>query len=319
MSLLGEHRAFKRMYQKDKLTLGFAIPTAKMSKYPMMENQLELAQKIEAFGFSALWLRDVTIQNLSVDDNGQLHDMWIYLTYLAAHTQEIALGTASAVLSLRHPVRMAKEAMSIDHLFPERLILGVASGDRDKDFIGLGVSKQEAGPIFHENYDILEQLIKKESPTIHSSKGIIDGSDMRIIPKPVSTIPLMPTGFSNQSLEWIAKHGDGWIQYPRGFEQQARLINDYRTLTEQNAPGVFKPFSQTLFIDLSENPDTVPVPIPLGYHVGRNHLIDILHRFQSIGVNHIAFVLYFSMRPPAEVIQELGEEVLPHFPTHSFE
>jgi hypothetical protein len=45
--------------------------------------------------------------------------------------------------------------------------------------------------------------------------------------------------------------------------------------------GVFKPFSQTLFIDLSENPDDSPVEIPLGYRLGRHHLVELLHGFQS--------------------------------------
>jgi luciferase-type oxidoreductase len=315
VSLL-HHRAYNNMYQKDKMTLGFSIPTERMSKTPIMENQLELARKIEDYGFAALWLRDVTIQNLNIDDNGQMYDLWIYLTYLAAHTKHIALGTSSVVLPLRHPVRVAKEVTSIDQLFPERLIMGVASGDREKDFIALGVPKQESGPIFKEHYEDLERLLKEDRPTFHSSSGIMDGTDMRLIPKPVSSIPTMVTGFSNQSIDWIARHGDGWLQYPRNIDQQTRLINDLRTLSEIHAPKVFKPFSQTLFIDLSENPDALPVSIPLGFHVGRNQLVELLHQYQSIGVNHLAFVLYFSKRPAKEVIQELGEFVLPYFPTH---
>ncbi|MGG3233489.1 TIGR03571 family LLM class oxidoreductase [Priestia flexa] len=315
MSLL-QHRAYNRLYQKDKMTLGFAIPTARMSKYPIMENQLSLARKIEDHGFAALWLRDVTIQNLNIDDNGQMYDVWIYLTYLAAHTKDIALGTASVVLPLRHPVRVAKEASSIDRLFPERLIMGVASGDRDKDFTALGISKLESGELFKKNYAFLERLLKEDRPTINSDLGVIDGTDMRMIPKPFSSIPTMVTGFSSQSIEWIAQNGDGWIHYPRIIPQQAQLINEYRELSEIYAPGVFKPFTQTLFIDLSENPDASPVPIPLGFHVGRKQLLEILYQFQSIGVNHLAFVLYFSKRPPEEVIQELGEFVRPYFPTH---
>ncbi|OXT18523.1 LLM class flavin-dependent oxidoreductase [Bacillus sp. OG2] len=315
MSLL-QHRAFNRLYQQDKMTLGFSIPTARMSKYPIMENQLPLARKIENHGFAALWLRDVTIQNLNIDDYGQMYDIWIYLTYLAAHTRNIALGTASVVLPLRHPVRVAKEASSIDRLFPERLIMGVASGDRDKDFTALGISKLESGNLFKKNYAFLERLLKEENPTISSDSGMIDGTDMRMFPKPFSAIPTMVTGFTNQSIEWIAQNGDGWIQYPRNMPQQTQLIKDYRELSEIHAPGVFKPFTQTLFIDLSENPDLAPVPIPLGFRAGRKHLLEILYQFQSIGVNHLAFVLYFSRRPPEEVIQELGEFVLPYFPTH---
>lgn len=310
------HHAYNSMYQKDKMTLGFVLPTARMSKNPIMENQLELARKIEEYGFASLWLRDITMQNLNVDDNGQMYDLWIYLTYLAAYTKHIALVTGSVVLPLRHPVRVAKEAASIDRLFPGRLIMGVASGDREKDFTALGISKQESGQLFKENFEILDRLLKEDQPTIHTHTGLIDGTDMRLFPKPVSSIPTMVTGFSNQSIDWIAGNGDGWLQYPRSIFQQAQLIQDYRALTEVHAPGEFKPFSQSLFINLLENPDEMPVSIPLGYSVGRNRLIDLLHQFQEIGVNHLAFVLYFSKRPPEDVIQELGEFVLPHFPTH---
>ncbi|WP_407675730.1 hypothetical protein [Peribacillus saganii] len=41
------------------------------------------------------------------------------------------------VLPLRHPVRVAKEAASIDQLFPVRLIMEVASGDREKGLYSL--------------------------------------------------------------------------------------------------------------------------------------------------------------------------------------
>ncbi|CAK6474832.1 MULTISPECIES: hypothetical protein [Bacillaceae] len=73
------HRAYNSMYQKDKMTLGFILPTARMSKNPIMENQLELARKIEEYGFASLWLRDITMQDLNIDDNGQKFDLWIYL------------------------------------------------------------------------------------------------------------------------------------------------------------------------------------------------------------------------------------------------
>jgi hypothetical protein len=51
----------------------------------------------------------------------------------------------------------------------------------------------------------------------------------------------------------------GWMD---PVPEQTQLIRDYRELSELHAPGVFMPFTQTLFIDLSENPDSSPVPIP---------------------------------------------------------
>lgn len=316
---LHQHRAFNRMYQKDKMTLGFLTPFEPMTdQLPQMENTVELAREIEDFGFSAIWLRDVTMQDLKSNDHGQLYDLWIYLTYLAARTKHIALGTSSVVLPLRHPVRVAKEATSIDRLFPNRLIMGVASGDRKKDFEALGVEREGRGDIFKQHFDVLNRLLKEEKPTIDSDLGVINGNEMKLMPTPVTTIPTMVTGFSRQSLEWSAEHGDGWIQYPRSIHEQSSLIQHYRELVNMKQPGVFKPFTQTLYIDLSENPDEPPTEIPLGYRLGRNYLLELLYKFQSIGVNHLVFVPYFAKRPVEELVQEIGEEILPHFPTHNF-
>ncbi|WP_413376775.1 TIGR03571 family LLM class oxidoreductase [Alkalihalobacillus sp. 1P02AB] len=316
---LEQNGAFNRVYQKDKMTLGFTTPFEPMStELPKMANTVELARKIEDYGFSAIWLRDVTMQDLKINDQGQVYDLWIYFTYLAARTEHIAIGTSSVVLPLRHPVRVAKEATSIDQLFPDRIIMGIASGDRQKDYTALGVDRESRGELFRESFDFLERLLKEENPSIDSELGSIDGKSMKLMPKPVTSIPTMVTGFSQQSIEWIAEHGDGWIQYPRSIAEQASLINDYRTLSEIKQPGIFKPFTQTLFIDLSENPDKYPTQIPLGYQLGRNHLLELLYKFQEIGVNHLVFVPYFARRPMEEMVQEIGEEVLPHFPTHEF-
>lgn len=107
---------------------------------------------------------------------------------------------------------------------------------------------------------------------------------MKLMPKPVTTIPTLITGFSQQSIDWIAEHGDGWMQYPRSIEVQSSLIKDYRELSDRKQPGIFKPFTQTLYIDLLENPDEQPTKIPLGFRLGRNHLLELLYKLQAIGV-----------------------------------
>jgi hypothetical protein len=67
---------------------------------------------------------------------------------------------------------------------------------------------------------------------------------------------------------------------------------------------------------LSENLDYPITPIRLRYRTGRKILIDLLGMYQDIGVNHLFFALFPSQRPIAEVIDELGQEILPYFPAH---
>lgn len=93
-----------------------------------------------------------------------------------------------------------------------------------------------------------------------------------------------------------------------------QAIEKWRQLVKEYHPGVFKPFSQPMHLDLSEDPNEMPTAIRLGFRIGRNRLIELLNIYKEIGVNHLFFALFDSKRPADVVIQELGEEVLPHFP-----
>jgi len=79
----------------------------------------------------------------------------------------------------------------------------------------------------------------------------------------------------------------------------------------------WKPFAQSLYIDLTENPNTPASPIHLGIRVGRNGLVSHLASLQEIGVNHVLFNVKFSTRPIDDVLAELGEFVVPQFPAIS--
>jgi luciferase-type oxidoreductase len=139
----------------------------------------------------------------------------------------------------------------------------------------------------------------------------LEGADL--LPKPVgNSIPLLVTGHSRQSPGWIAEHADGWLYYPRHPQMQERIVQDWRTLTAQYAPGIFKPYAQSLYVDLAENPREPAMPIHLGYRLGREPLIDLLLMLKAIGVNHIAFNFKYGSRPADEVLEEIGQEVLPY-------
>ena len=73
----------------------------------------------------------------------------------------------------------------------------------------------------------------------------------------------------------------------------------------------FKPFAQSLYVDLTEDVDTLPSPIHLGIRTGRKALINYLHHLKLIGANHVAINLKYGKRPAQEMIQELGEYILP--------
>lgn len=276
-----------------------------------IEKQMKLAKRAEELNFASLFVRDVPLRDPNFGDVGQIYDPFTYLGYVTANTEKIALGTGSIILTLRHPLHVAKAAASIDRLSGERLILGVATGDRPIEFPAFSVNPEDRSELFRESMAVMRKVWREHFPSIDSARVHMTSGDM--LPKPkLSDIPVMVTGHSGQSPEWIAEHSDGWIYYPRPLKFQKALIDNWRSLTEE-----FKPFTQSLYIDLTEDPNHVPIPIHLGFRTGRVFLIEFLESLRDAGVNHVIINLKYGQRPVEEVIEELGEFVLPHLPALS--
>jgi luciferase-type oxidoreductase len=302
---------YERLFRPRHLTVGLMFPIeAFAGDMPTMEHQVELAQQAEAGSFAALWVRDVPLRVPSFGDVGQIFDPFVYLGFIAAQTTRIALGTAAIILPLHHPLHIAKAAASIDHLSGGRLILGVASGDRPAEFPAFGQDILDRGEVFRQSIALMRVVWQNQYATVSSRFGHMEGVDL--IPKPPrSDIPLLIAGHSQQSIEWIATHSQGWLSYPRPPQQQKAVISQWRNITQALNPTNFLPFAQSLYIDLSDEPNEPYIPIHLGYRLGREALVELLLKLRNYGVNHVALNLKYGSRPAREVLTELIAHVLP--------
>jgi isopentenyl diphosphate isomerase/L-lactate dehydrogenase-like FMN-dependent dehydrogenase len=84
---------------------------------------------------------------------------------------------------------------------------------------------------------------------------------------------------------------------------------------EAATPGVFKPFVQSLYVDLAEMAAEPPRPIHLGFRAGRDFMNDFLNELAGAGVNHVILNLKYGRRSAAEVLEEIGREVIPRLGT----
>ncbi len=306
------NKAYNQTFQPGRLSLGLVVPLEHYpdSPIPTMEHHLQRTQLAEQLGFSALWLRDVPFNVPSFGDAGQIHDPFVYLGALAVSTERIALGVASIILPLRHPAHVAKAASSVDQLSAGRLLLGIASGDRPEEYPALNLPLENRGARFRESIDYIENMADS-FPTVENSYGQLRGT-IDLLPKPTTgRLPLLITGGSQQSPQWIAQHGDGWITYPRTISAQARIIEGWRRrMVEAGQPD--KPAVQSLYIDLVEDNDSAPEPIHLGYRLGINLLRVHLKALEEIGINHVAINLRFNRADIETTLQRLAEG-LPEF------
>jgi luciferase-type oxidoreductase len=305
------HPGFRRMFAPGRLTVGVFFPIEAFQRdEPTMRDQERLARRAEELDFAALWVRDVPLRDPKFGDVGQVYDPWVYLGWIGAQTRSIALATGSLVLPLRHPLHSAKAAASVDRLTGARLVLGVASGDRPDEFPAFGVDWHRRDVLFRENLAFLRKALTEEFPRIQSGYGVMMGT-VDLVPKPTGKLPILITGSSRQSPEWIAAHADGWITYPRPLERQADLAARWRAMVAEVAPGTFKPFAQSLYVDLTDDPDAPAQPLHLGFRGGRNVVLRFLEGLRSAGVNHVILNLKYGTRSASDVIEEIGREILP--------
>ncbi|MFF8811316.1 LLM class oxidoreductase [Streptomyces pactum] len=309
----GSHPGYGRMFAPGELTVGLFLPLWPYAgDMAGLRGQTEIVRQADRQGFAAAWVRDVPLADPGFGDVGQVYDPWTALTWLAAHTSRISLAAGSVIFPLRHPIDLAKQAASVDHLSGGRLVLGVASGDRPVEFPAYGLDHAARGARYREAVGAFRRLLDGERPA--------GAGGAELLPRPVhGRVPLLVTGSSQQSPDWIAEHADGWLVYPgntsapEGPRTLGRKIEAWRALVPG---GGFRPVATNEWIDLDEDPGRPPTSLRGGFvlRTGTQGLLDLLGRWRDAGVNHAALGVQHGRRPAAEVVAQLAEEVVPHFP-----
>ncbi|MFT6533425.1 MAG: luciferase-type oxidoreductase [Limimaricola cinnabarinus] len=307
------NRAYNSVFRPGRMSIGLVIPLEAYphGAVPDMAGHIERARLADSLGFSALWLRDVPFNVPSFGDAGQLFDPFVYLGALAASTRDIALGVASIVLPLRHPAHVAKAAASADVLSSGRLLLGVASGDRPEEYPALDMSFEDRGARFRDSVDYIRAMAE-DYPRRQTAHGTLSGG-IDMLPKPESgRVPLLITGGSQQSPDWVARNGDGWMTYPRDALAQGREVGEYRRrIAEAGLPD--KPVMQSLYVDVVAQADAAPQPIHLGFRSGTEHLRRYLTEVRDLGINHVALNLRFNGADIEDTMKRLADEILTEF------
>jgi len=294
---------YRRLFGSSGLSFGLGFPlTGERESTPAIDDETRLASHAESVGFDGLWARDVPTYWPKFGDAGGAFDTWPLLSHMAAHTDDIALGTSSVVLSLRHPIHVAKSAASVDRLSGGRLVLGVASGDRDPEYPAFGVDPNKRGKLVQESVEALRALWSEEYPTLDGSWGQLDG-ELDVLPKPTTdTLPLLPTGYARQSIEWIADHGDGWLFYHLPEDTLQTYLDDWRELAGD------KPFVIAVQVELADDPAADPEHLHLGYRAGVDWFRDYFRRLEEFGLDHA--IVGLRSEHPQQAMSTFADEII---------
>ena len=113
--------------------LRFGFLTVQNAPWPAM---IERWRYLEDLGFDSAWLADHFV---NPNEPAQpWSEGWTLLAALAAQTSRIRVGTLTTNASLRHPVMLARQALTVDHISGGRLEIGIGAGGAPFDHTMLG-------------------------------------------------------------------------------------------------------------------------------------------------------------------------------------
>lgn len=188
------------------------------------------ARQAEDLGYDNIWVNDhlAIPHDAPYPPSKSFYEPLITLTWAAAATSRVELGTSVLVLPLRIPAHLAKELATLDLLSDGRLILGAGVGWMEAEFDAMGVPFHDRGARTDDIINILracwgEDPISYRPTTVTAA---LDG--IRALPQPERKIPIWVGGNSKPALRRAKALGDGWHGTRVPMDQIDSIVEDLR-------------------------------------------------------------------------------------------
>ncbi len=209
------------------MDVGLFVPIGSANATP--ELMRAVGQEAEARGFESIWVPEHVVlfddyeSAYPYDPNGRfpsggdagLLEPFTALTYLAAVTERVRLGTGICLVPQRNPVYTAKAVTDLDALSGGRVEFGVGVGWLREEFEALGTPFDRRGKRADEYLAAMRSLWCDEVSEFHGE--LYDLRPCRMYPKPVQQPhpPIHVGGESDAALRRVARLGQGWFTFGR--------------------------------------------------------------------------------------------------------
>lgn len=275
-------------------------------------------RRLEELGYDHVWTYDHLSWRRYRDRPWHAAIPW--LTGLAAATTTIRLGTMVSSPNVHHPLVLAKEAMTLDHVSDGRFTLGIGAGGVGFDATVLGNDQptpRERAERLDEFVQVTDGLLR--NPAGYSHRGeryVVD--DARLLPGCVQRprLPLAIAAGGRRTLQTAARYADAWITYgDTSYEQVSaeateRIVREQAAILEAAAAAAGRDPSTIGRVYLIGNTEDRPL-------ASVNAFDDFAGRYRALGFTDIVF---HHPRPgddpvwnePEEIVERIAVEVLPH-------
>jgi len=271
----------------DHLKFGMTSINGGATSYP--EALVNLAQAAEAAGFESLWAGEHSVladSSTRMPATSRILNPIIALTFVAAHTRTIRLGTGVLLLPQHQPLILAKELATLDVLSGGRLMVGVGVGWSEEEFQALGVPFRERGARADEYLDAMRAIWSQEKPAYHGRYVSFQG--VQAYPHPVQqpTPPIITGGRAPAVIRRTIEQANGWYGFAYDLDETANVLGEMRQASER----YHRPAS------LGELEISIAPRIPIDRETAQ--------RFAELGVHRLIFI-----PPPGKDISTLVQWV----------
>jgi len=302
------------------------IAFANIAGFGTGEGAAELACAAEAAGVESLWTVEHVIfpsgyrSAYPYDDSGRmpmtpdtpLTDPLIWLTWVAAQTSTIRLGTGILILPERNPVVLAKEVATLDALSGGRVELGIGVGWLREEFEALGVPWERRGARTDEYMGAMRTLWGGDEVSFDGE--FVSFEAVSSNPKPTNgTVPIIVGGQSEAAARRAGRIGDGFFP---GKGDLAPLLATMGRAAEE--AGRDPAEIEVTWSDLDNILGDDPVRVKRGGNLKTWSDLEILgddpvgaaERLREAGIDRLAVPSIMFMRDPVSTLAEFGERVI---------
>ena len=201
---------------------------------------VELATALEERGFESLFVPEhthiPTSRKSPFPGGGELpkryshtHDPFVCLSFAAAATKKLRLGTGICLIPERDPIVTAKAVASLDQLSGGRVEFGIGGGWNVEEMENHGAHYKTRFKLMRERVLAMKALWTEDAAEYHGEMVSFDPVWSYPKPKQKPHPPILLGGETDYTLRRVVEYCDGWFPRPgRGFDivQQLRRLRN---------------------------------------------------------------------------------------------
>jgi probable F420-dependent oxidoreductase len=207
-------------------------------------NIAELAKALEDRGFDSLFVPEHThipaSRKSPFPGGGELpkryshtHDPFVALSFAAAATKKLKLGTGILLVPQHEPIVTAKAIASLDQLSGGRFIFGIGGGWNVEEMENHGAKYQTRFKQMREHVLAMKELWTKEEASFDGE--FVKFDRVWSWPKPAQQPhpPIILGGETDHTLRRVIEYCDGWFPRPRGGFDVVKGVAHLRQMAEK--------------------------------------------------------------------------------------